>query len=119
MADQLNELVRLTRDAILRVEDLPLHEVAVPEWGGMVLIRAMTGGERDRFEAAWKQDPSSDIRARLAQATLCNPAGDLIFKLEDVPSLSAKSSKALDRIFTAATIHNGITDRDVEELRKN
>ncbi len=119
MADKLNGPLRLTRESILGAADLPQREVDVPEWGGSVLIRAMTGGERDRFEAAWKQDPSSDIRARLAQATLCDETGSLIFGSQDIPSLSAKSSKALDRIFAAATVHNGITDKDVEELRKN
>lgn len=118
MADQLSN-GHLSRAAILQAEDLPTRSVDVPEWGGAVWIRTMTGGERDRFEAEFKRDPTSDIRARLAVATICDEAGGLIFSAEDVPAITRKSSKALDRIFAAATVHTGLTERDVEELRKN
>jgi len=116
MADQLT---RLTRDAILDANDLPVVRVPIPEWGGTVFIRTMTGGERDQFEAEWKKNPTDDIRARLAVATLCDAEGTLLFTPADVPLLSKKSSKALDRIFAASTAHSGLTDKDVEELRKN
>jgi len=109
----------LTRDMIFGAEDLPRLEVSIPEWHGSVFIRTMTGGERDRFEAGWKADPSTDIRARLAAATLCDAEGVLLFTGDDVALLSRKSSKALDRIFAASTAHSGLTDRDIEELRKN
>ncbi len=122
MADELiggNGHIRLTRDAILGAQDLPVLTVSVPEWGGEVFIRTMTGGERDQFEASWRQNRTDDIRARLAVATLCDEDGHLLFTAADVPGISAKSSKALDRIFAASTAHSGLTDKDVEELRKN
>ncbi len=119
MADQLNGHIKLTRDAILGAQDLPVLSIPIPEWGGEVYIRTMTGGERDQFEAGWKRNPTDDIRARLAVATLCQEDGQLLFTAADVPALSAKSSKALDRIFAASTAHSGLTDKDVEDLRKN
>ncbi len=119
MADQLNGHIRLTRDAILGAQDLPVLSISIPEWGGEVFIRTMTGGERDQFEASWKRNPTDDIRARLAVATVCDEGGQLLFTSADVPALSAKSSKALDRIFAASTAHSGLTDKDVEELRNN
>ncbi len=114
-----NGHIRLTRDAILGAQDLPVLTVSIPEWGGEVFIRTMTGGERDQFEAGWKRNPTDDIRARLAVATLCDEDGRLLFSAADVPALSAKSSTALDRIFAASTAHSGLTDKDVEDLRKN
>ena len=41
----------LTKDEILRADDLRLERVEVPEWGGEVVLRTMTGTERDAFEA--------------------------------------------------------------------
>ena len=43
--------VLLTRDLILKADDIQTREVEVPEWGGTVLIRALTGTERDAYEA--------------------------------------------------------------------
>ncbi len=40
----------LSRDQILGASDLPTETVDVPEWGGQVIVRSMTGAERDRFE---------------------------------------------------------------------
>jgi hypothetical protein len=113
MADQL------TRYAILSADDRPLREVSVPEWGGSLFVRMMTAGERDAFEASQGTDPHRDLRARLAVATVCDGDGQLLFAAADVPALTAKSGRALDRIFAAAARHNGITAADVEELRKN
>ena len=42
----------LTRDAILQATDLTFEDVAVPEWGGVVRVRGLTGTERDAFEAS-------------------------------------------------------------------
>ena len=41
----------LTRDEILESEDLATETVSVPEWGGSVIVRALTGTERDAYEA--------------------------------------------------------------------
>jgi hypothetical protein len=113
MADQL------TKARILEAQDLPLKEVPVPEWGGKVFVRMMTAGQRDAFEAEQTTNPHRDLRARLAVATVCDEAGELLFTAEDVPTLTKKSARALDRIFAAAARHNGITQADVDELRKN
>lgn len=109
----------LTRDAILSASDRPLKHVPVPEWGGDVYVRVMTAGERDAFEAAQGEDAHKDLRARLAVATVCDSDGNLLFTAADVPAVTAKSARALDRIFAASARHNGITAADVEELRKN
>lgn len=115
MADQLS------RAQILGAFDLPTRRVEVPEWGGHVFVRMLTAGERDEFEAAQQSggNPHKDLRARLAAATVCDESGELLFTAQDVPALTAKAGRALDRIFAAAAKHNGITAADIEELRKN
>ena len=47
----------LSRDAILQREDIKTEDVEVPEWGGTVRVRGMTGVQRDAFEASLIQQP--------------------------------------------------------------
>src|SRR5258707_11983730 len=42
--------MHLSRDAILEAKDREVVEVDCPEWGGSVLVRGMSGKERDMFE---------------------------------------------------------------------
>lgn len=109
----------LSRDSILAAKDFETETVEVPEWGGSVCVRMMSGRERDRFEADQRRDPYRDIRARLAAATLCDEAGALLFTPADIEALAAKSSKALDRVFDAAVRINKLSAADVEDLAKN
>ncbi len=116
----------LTRDAILQVQDLPTERVHVPEWGGDVLVRALTGAERDRFEQSIVEQRGKstrmnlqNIRAKLVALTVVDEQGNRIFKDEDVKWLGNKSAAALDRIFEVAQRLSGLRDEDVEELAKN
>ena len=116
----------LTRDAILQVQDLPTEQVHIPEWGGDVLVRALTGAERDRFEQSIVEQRGKNtrmnlqnIRAKLVALTVVDEQGNRIFKDEDVKWLGNKSAAALDRIFEVAQRLSGLRDEDVEELAKN
>ena len=40
----------LSKDAILAAKDTDVHEVDVPEWGGSILLRSMTGAQRNNYE---------------------------------------------------------------------
>jgi len=42
----------LNKEQILRADDLKTEEVDVPEWGGSVRVRVLTGTERDAFESS-------------------------------------------------------------------
>ena len=42
----------LNKDQILEASDLQTFSVSVPEWGGDVQIRSMTGADRDEFESS-------------------------------------------------------------------
>ena len=46
----MSKVAFLSRDAILKVQDIETRELEIPEWGGSVLVRGMTGHERDRYE---------------------------------------------------------------------
>lgn len=106
----------LTRDAILAVDDLKRVQVGVPEWGGSVFVKTMTGTERDSFESDHLKDPTHNVRARLAAFTVCDDSGKLLFSVDDISQLGSKHSAPLDRIFAEAVRLNKIGKQDIEEL---
>ena len=122
----------LTRDAILQREDIVTEDVEVPEWGGTVRVRGMSGVERDKFEAGLIQQPVANgrrrkpqeqqhtnmenIRAKLCSWCCVDEQGGRLFAESDVQALGGKSATALARIFDVATRLSGITEEDVDEM---
>lgn len=45
----------LTRDAIVKAQDIPTELVPVPEWDGDVVVRGLTGDELDEFQGSIRQ----------------------------------------------------------------
>lgn len=112
----------LTKDQILGANDLKTERVHVPVWGGDVLIRAMTGAERDRFEdhcARLHGKSCEDIMAILVALTIVDDKGQRLFSEADVKALSEKSAAALGMLFDKAKHLNAIDAKDVEDLAKN
>lgn len=116
----------LTRDAILQANDLPYEDVEVPEWGGVVRVRTLTGKERDTFEESISQVKGkktelrlANVRAKLAARAIVDENGNRLFSDDDISALGKKSAAALDRVFTVARRLSGFTDEDMEELVGN
>ncbi len=109
----------LTREQILQCDDLPRETVQVPEWGGEVLVRTMTGTDRDTFEASLigKEGRLENVRARLVSLALCDVEGHRLLSDADVSVLGGKSAKALDRVFAVAQRLNGIGSDQVEAAK--
>jgi len=111
---------------ILAADDLVTEEVEVPEWGGVVIVRALAGAERDAYEAGifasgqgeiGKQEYNlQNIRAKLAAKTMIGEDGKRLFSDADVIILGQKSAAALDRVFTVAQRLSRLTNQDVKEL---
>jgi len=116
----------LSRDDILGAQDLPSEDVDVPEWGGCVRVRGLTGAERDAFEAEIVQMRGRDthvnlrnVRAKLVARSIVDEDGKRIFGDADVHALGKKSAVALQRVFEVAQRLSGLTGEDMEELAKN
>lgn len=109
--------------AILAADDMKFEVIDVPEWGGKVRIRTMSGEERDAFEASiageGKKLNTQNIRAKLVMLTVVNSKGDRIFTKEQIDALGKKSAAALNRVYEASAKLSAITKADVEELAKN
>ncbi len=116
----------LSRDQILAADDIRVESLQIPEWGGDIYIRVISGRERDAFDAA-QIDPTTgksaprteDFRARYAVLVACDENGFPIFTSEDVSKLTHRSASALDRILEAGLRLNGQTDEAAKELEKN
>ena len=116
----------LSKAAILAAQDLSTEVVEVPEWGGSVMVRAMTGRQRDVFESVIYKVKGKDVqlnianvRAELVSRTVVDEGGTLLFSPEDVAALGDKSAAALDRIYAVAQRLSGITKSDIAELTEN
>lgn len=116
----------LTRDDILQAPDIQKETVEVPEWGGSVLVRGMTGLERDNFEQELVTRKGkhtsfnwSNVRAKTVALCVIDENGRRMFSDSDVEALGQKSAAGLERVFDVARRLSGLSDSDVEELEKN
>jgi hypothetical protein len=116
--------MRLSRDDVLKADDLATEEVEVPEWGGSVLVRGMSGKERDEFESSALDQRSgrmnlANTRAKIVIRCVVDDDGKRLFDAADIDVLGEKSGAALDRVFAVASRLSGLGERDVEELTQN
>jgi len=113
----------LTREQILGANDMKTEPVEVPEWGGSVIVRGMTGVERDRLEQDSVKGKGNDakinlinMRARMVAASVVDESGKHLFGSSDIEMLGNKSAAALTRVFTVAQRLSGFTQEDIAEL---
>lgn len=130
--------MRLSRDDILKAEDSAPVEVDCPEWGGSVLVRGMTGKERDAWEVSLSDEASRtmsvqrggrsrvqpavnlvNVRAKLVARCCVDDEGERLFTDADVAALGEKSAAPIDRIFLVAARLCGIGDEDMEVAAVN
>lgn len=115
----------LSRDEILGADDLKSESVEVPEWGGAVIVRELTGAERDAWESSVVKTngtkvtvDSRNMRAKLAALCIVDDEGKRMFSEKDTVALGNKSAAALDRVTDAARRLSRIGEDQLEELGK-
>lgn len=118
----------LKLEDILNANDMVTEIVVVPEWNGQVMVKAMTGTERDAFEASIMTNigeknqkmKMDNFRTKLLIKTVIDPETKKpMFTAAHIDALGAKSAAAIDRVFAVAQRLSKISDDDVEELTKN
>lgn len=121
----------LSRDEILSAIDIRIVQVEVPEWGGSVYVRALTGAQRDQYEESlirWRATKGKQVaatvalgnaRAKLVSLALVNEDGEPLFTDRDVAALGEKSAAALERVFDVAAKLSGLQPGDVAELTQS
>jgi len=114
--------VKSIKEQILASDDLVTREVEVPEWGCTLIVRTLTGAERDDYEASLIKGRKADLtnmRAKLCAKCIVDQNGKRIFADFDIKALGEKSALALDKVFEVAQELNGIGVKELEELAKN
>lgn len=120
------EMLELTADAILAAQDIAIEPVDVPEWGGRVYVRGLSGTAKERYLDSLRvvegRGRKQNIKVNLVEAgakllvdTLCDKHGTLLFTRFQIEALGKKSSKALQRCIDAASKLNGLADDSEEE----
>lgn len=125
----------LSRDEILAVDDRKTKTVEVPEWGGSVLVRSLSGEDRDAFEASLTtrrpalMGPNkgqletvqdfSNMHAKLVSRSIVDESGARMFSDSDVVALGQKSAAALKRVFDTAAELSGIGDDALADAEGN
>lgn len=122
----------LNRDAILGAVDVQSETVPVPEWGGDVIVRGLTGDELDAFQGSIRQfRPSLDgkgmeavliqdgMRAKLLVRCLIDENGERLFTDQDAPALGAKNGSVIDRLYDVAARLSGLSEEEKAELEGN
>lgn len=116
----------LKREGILDAKDLPHERVSVPEWGGDVLVRALTAEERDAYEAGCfvgegreRRSNFANLRARLLVLALVDEEGQPLFTPAAADALGQKSAAVVERLYDVAARLSGLRESDVEELLGN
>jgi hypothetical protein len=116
----------LTKDQMLAADDIKSERVPVPEWAGDVMVRGLTGAQRDQWEASMsvqrgkRREPDmANFRARLVVLCVVDETGELVFHSGDIDALAGKSGAALDRLYSAAARLSGIGEQDVEDLTQD
>lgn len=120
----------LSREAILNCNDTKTETVPCPEWGGDVIVKGLSAGERDKWEASLfstKKHGNSfeivqnkdNLRAKFVVASAVDEQGKPLFTVGDIEALTRKSAAPMDRLFSVAQRLSGMTNEDVEELEKN
>ena len=113
---------KLSKDDIFKADDLPTKDMDIPEWGGTLTIRTLTGAERDEWESAFVNQDKIDIRglkSRLVQFTTMNGDGQQMFTKADLQKINSKSASVIDRIFQVSQRLSGLTKEDAEEMVEN
>lgn len=117
----------LTKDQILNAQSVRYEYVNVPEWGGPVRLRSLTGKERDDFETSMQDQPNrrggrgkgttANFRARLIALCAVDEEGEKLFtNRHEVSLLGEQPASALQKVFDVCAAMNGFSDEDVESL---
>lgn len=117
----------LNKAAILAAQDIKPEIVEVPEWGGKVGVKRMTGAEFESWQnwvnANIKNDANGNpdttkVRPAFLAHLLVDDAGKKLFEEADIVELGKKSIAPLMRLFGIAQRINGLVEDSVETAKK-
>jgi hypothetical protein len=119
-------MTSLDAAAILNADDRKTKTITVPEWGGDVIVRELTGDERDSYEAAMTVQKGDRLepnpigtRARLVVRSLVGEDGARLFADNQAGALGQKSGGVLDRLWDEIAALSGMTPTAIADAEGN
>ena len=123
----------LTANDIINAQDLAQERVEVPEWGGDVIVRALSAYDREWWESQMMTDnvgadgkpagtPKWNLlngRAKLLSRALIDEDGNAIFDEVQLVKLGQKNNGVVNRLFQKAQELSGLQPLAVEDAEKN
>jgi hypothetical protein len=111
----------------LRKRPVQARRVEVPEWGGAVFVRMLSGTERDDYESTIAYVGKSgkternvkNLRGRFAALVLAHADGRRMWQDSDAAWLGQLDAAGLDRVYDAAAELNRMSKGDEEQAEKN
>jgi hypothetical protein len=109
----------MSKSRIVSAADTKLDTVNVPEWGGEVCLKTLTGSERDSFEESYSGEKMKNFRCRFLVLTLCDENGERLFADDEADVVGKKSALVINRLFEKAWQLNAFSDAAVDSLGKD
>lgn len=109
----------LNKQTILSMNKPRMRLVNVPQWGGDVYLRSMTGEQRDRFEEASRGGKVSEIKLTILAYSLCDEHGNRLFADAELDLLNQLDGGTLAELAVQAGELNYVTEKDIEVMQKH
>jgi len=110
----------LTLEQIKEVDDIDTVDVEIPEWGGTVKVRGMSGRQRSNLEQKISNNaPIGELKMSLITSCTLGEKGDPLFTPADKKWLQEKGAGPIETIFSEICKLSGITEQDVEDAEGN
>ena len=121
----------LNRDQILSVKDRAQQTISIPEWGGEVMITALSVRDRSVVLGEWarlgteqtdvggRAGAMVEIKLRLVALSVTDAEGVPLFTLDDITDLATKADTAIGAIADAAITLNKFFVSATEDVAKN
>ena len=121
--EAINKVIQfLTRDQIINAVDIVFENVEVPEWGGTIRVKSLTGDQVDAYQSArvMTKGESTTVNLKKARAQLVymgaiDGQGNKLFSQADVDRLGRKSNKALERVADVIARISGLKKESIEQ----
>lgn len=111
----------LTAESILKAEDFSYAELEIPEWGGSVRLRSLSGGQRSIINQRVQARDLENLEEMLTVMGCVDEDGNRIFTNKDIDALKKKSNAPITRIAKKIMEISGIGTETaaVDEAKKN
>ena len=107
----------ITREQALQAKDLNTETVSVPEWGGDVIVKGMSGADRAVFLSSLSGENDFTVDAKLLVKCLVDDNGSPLF--ESAGEILSKNSQTIRKLAEVAGRLSGLSADSGAEAEKN